>query len=91
MYNKGNNIIHYIKQMFKNDETFYACLRAMNKEYYHQTVTSADIEQFISEKSGINFRTYFSPTSLKEQLSLQKTTQGEWHFKQMLLIILQTN
>ena len=59
MYNKGNNIIHYIKQMFKNDDAFYACLRAMNKEYYHQTVTSADIENFISKKSGINLSKFF--------------------------------
>jgi len=54
-------------------------LRAMNKEFYHQTITSADIEQFISEKSGINLSKFFDQylrTKDIPVLLVQKTKKG---------------
>lgn len=52
MYYKGSNMIHTIRQVMDNDSSFRTLLRDMNREFYHQTVTSATIEQFISQRAG---------------------------------------
>jgi aminopeptidase N len=70
MYYKGGNMIHYIKQLFKNDEAFVQALREMNKRFYHKTVTTKQIEDFLGEKVGINlskmFDQYLRNTSIPE-------------------------
>ncbi|HZF65844.1 MAG TPA: M1 family metallopeptidase [Chitinophagaceae bacterium] len=52
MYHKGANLIHTIRQVINDDEKFRSILRGMNKEFYHQTVTTRQVEQYISGKSG---------------------------------------
>jgi aminopeptidase N len=52
MYNKGNNLMHTIRQVIDNDELFRNILRGLNEKYYHKTVDTKDIENYISEKSG---------------------------------------
>ena len=59
MYYKGANMLHTIRQVIDNDERFRQILRGLNKEFYHQTVTTRQIEDYISEKSGIDFSTVF--------------------------------
>ena len=52
MYSKGANLVHMIRQIMANDNNFRSMLREMNKKFYHSTVTSAQIESFLSEKAG---------------------------------------
>lgn len=52
MYYKGANMIHTIRQLIDNDNTFRNILRGLNKDLFHQTVTSARVEKYISERSG---------------------------------------
>lgn len=52
MYNKGGNLLHTLRQVAGNDSLWRAALRGLNKEFYHQTVHSKQIEEFISEKLG---------------------------------------
>ena len=59
MYYKAGNMIHIIRQLMKNDEKFRMLLRDMNKKFYHQTVTSATIEQYLIKNTGINLSTIF--------------------------------
>ena len=59
MYNKGANLLHTIRQVINNDSLFRAILRGLNKEFYHQTVDSRDVEDFISRQSGIDFSRVF--------------------------------
>lgn len=59
MYYKGANMIHTIRQVINDDEKFRQILRGMNKEFYHQTVTTQQIEHYISEKSGFDFSSVF--------------------------------
>ena len=59
MYYKGANMIHTIRQIMNEDEKFRAMLRKMNEKFYHQTVTTQEIEKFISSYSGINFSALF--------------------------------
>lgn len=59
MYFKGANMIHTIRQVINNDEKFRRILRGLNKDFYHQTVTTQQIENYFSEKSGIDLSTIF--------------------------------
>lgn len=59
MYPKGASMIHTIRQVINNDDKFRQILRGMNKDFYHQTVTTEQIENYISSKSGINFSSVF--------------------------------
>lgn len=59
MYYKGANMLHTIRQVINDDEKFRQILRGLNRDFYHQTVTGAQIEQYISSKSGIDFTTIF--------------------------------
>lgn len=52
MYFKGSNLVHNIRQIINNDEKFRGMLRGLNKVFYHQTVTTKQIEDYISEKAG---------------------------------------
>ncbi len=52
MYYKGSNMIHTLRTMMQNDSLFRQILRGLNKVYFHKTVTSAEIENYLAEKSG---------------------------------------
>ncbi len=58
-YYKGSNMIHTIRHIIDDDEKFRQILRGLNKTYYHQTVTSAQIENYISRNAGIDFSKVF--------------------------------
>ncbi len=59
MYYKGSNMVHTIRQIINNDEKFRQILRGLNKTFWHQTVTTQQVEEFINKKSGINFDKVF--------------------------------
>ncbi len=59
MYYKGANILHTLRQLIENDEKWRLILRGLNKEFYHQTVTTQQIENYISNKSGIDLKAFF--------------------------------
>jgi len=59
MYNKGGNILHTLRQLIENDERWRTILRGLNKDFYHQTVTSKQIETYISEKTGIDLSEFW--------------------------------
>lgn len=52
MYYKGANLIHTIRQVINDDAKFRDLLRSLNRDFYHQTVTTKQIEDYISRKSG---------------------------------------
>lgn len=59
MYYKGASMLHTIRQVINNDQKFRDILRGLNSTFYHQTVTSKQIEDYINQKSGINFSSVF--------------------------------
>lgn len=68
MYDKGSVLLNMIRTIINNDEKWRGILRGLNKTFYHQTVTYADIIGYISDQSGINlshvFDQYLHYTSL---------------------------
>ncbi len=59
MYYKGGNMLHTIRQLVNDDEKWRQLLRGMNKTFYHQTVTTAQIEQYMSKQAGLNLQHVF--------------------------------
>ena len=59
MYYKAANMIHIIRQLLADDEKFRSLLRGLNADFRHQTVTSAQVEAYISEKAGRDFSKVF--------------------------------
>jgi len=52
MYAKGANLIHTIRQVINDDSMFKRILRGLNKEFYHKTIDSKDVEKYIIRQSG---------------------------------------
>ncbi|MEO6520705.1 MAG: M1 family metallopeptidase [Mucilaginibacter sp.] len=58
-YDKGSNMINMVRTIINNDDKWLQILRGLNKTFYHQTVTTADIIGYINKESGINLSTVF--------------------------------
>ena len=59
MYYKGGNVLHTLRQIVDDDEKWRSILRGLNSEFYHEVVTGEQIENFLSEKTGINLQRFF--------------------------------
>ena len=59
MYSKGANLLHTIRQLSKDDEIWRQTLRGLNKEFYHSTVTTQEIEEYISKSIGMDLSRVF--------------------------------
>jgi aminopeptidase N len=59
MYYKGANLLHTIRQIINDDEQWRMILRGLNSEFYHQTISTKQIENYISQKAGIDLTPVF--------------------------------
>jgi aminopeptidase N len=59
VYPKGANMIHTLRHSMNDDKLFREILRGLNKEFYHQTVTTHQIENYISEKAKFDYSKVF--------------------------------
>jgi aminopeptidase N len=59
MYYKGGNMIHYMRQLFRDDERFRLSLRAMNETFRHKTVTYEEVLAFWSARLGRDLKPLF--------------------------------
>ncbi len=59
IYSKGANVLHTIRQIANSDEKWRMILRGLNKDFYHQTVETKQIENYISDKMGYDLSTFF--------------------------------
>ena len=78
MYFKGANIIHTMRQIINDDEKFRQILRGLNKDFHLQTVTSKQVEEYFSQKSGKDFGRFFDQYLRTNQVpTLQLQTEGD--------------
>lgn len=59
MYNKGSNILHTLRQIVNDDQKWRTLLRGLNSTFYHQTVTTKQIEDYISKAVGLDLNPFF--------------------------------
>lgn len=59
MYYKGGTMLHMIRLIINDDEKFRQVLRGLNADFGQKTVTGAQVERYISEKSRFDFSKTF--------------------------------
>jgi aminopeptidase N len=59
MYYKGANMLHTLRQIIDNDEKWRSILVGLNKDFYHQTVTTQQIEDYIDRYFKIDLKPFF--------------------------------
>lgn len=59
MYYKGGSMLHMLRQIVNDDEKWRAILRGMNETFYHQVVKGSQIEEFLSQKTGMELKPVF--------------------------------
>jgi aminopeptidase N len=60
MYYKGANMLHTLRQIVNDDVKWRSILRGLNSTFYHQTVTTKQIEDYLSIEIGIDLSTFFN-------------------------------
>ena len=59
MYPKGANLLHTIRHAINNDSLFRNILMGLNTQFYHQTVTTEQVENYISLRANFGFQKVF--------------------------------
>lgn len=59
MYYKGGNMMHTIRQVVNDDAKWRSILRGLGKDFWHQTVTTQQVENYISQHAGIDLSKVF--------------------------------
>src|SRR5688572_22323153 len=59
MHPKGGNMLHTIRHVINDHARWLSILRRHNADSWHQTVTTEQIEGYISTKAGIDFSKVF--------------------------------
>ena len=59
MYPKGGNLLHTIRSIINNDEKWRGILQGLNKEFWHQTVTTQQVESYISKQANMDLSKVF--------------------------------
>lgn len=59
MYYKGANILHTLRQLVEDDKKWRSIFQGLNKEFYHQTVTTKQVEDYFSAQSNINLTEFW--------------------------------
>lgn len=53
-------MLHTLRYWFNDDEKWRMILRKMHVQFYHQTVTSEQIEQFLASETGLDLKAFFN-------------------------------
>ena len=59
MYYKGGNMLNTIREIVQDDERWRQMLRGLNEKFYHQTVTTQQVEDYMSVSLGIELKPVF--------------------------------
>ena len=84
MYYKGSNLIHIIRQLVDDDEKFKELTRNINKAFYHKTITSSQLENYIINLTGLPLEKVFDQYLRSKQIPLleykiiQDTLEYRW-------------
>lgn len=59
MYYKGSNMLHTLRRLVEDTGLWKEVLRGLNREFYHQTVSGRQVEEYISQKTGKDLSAFF--------------------------------
>ncbi|MFC2099105.1 M1 family metallopeptidase [Bacteroidota bacterium] len=86
MYPKGANMLHTIRQLIDDDETWRGILRGLNKTFRHQVVTTRQIEDYMNEKTDLDLTKIFD-----QYLRDTRIPTFEYRFSDSVLVYRWTN
>ena len=64
-----------LRQIINDDKLWRKILRGLNEEFYHQTVTTGQIENYIADQSGLNLDSFWDQYLRTTQIPI-----FEYHF-----------
>jgi aminopeptidase N len=70
MYYKGGNLLNMLREILNDDEKWRQILRGLNREFYHQTVTTQQVESFISQAFGTDLKPIFEQYLRDERIPI---------------------
>ena len=76
LYYKGANMLHTIRQLVNNDSLWRSALRELNKTFWHKTVTTKQIEEYLSFAVQLQLQPIFD-----QYLRTTKIPVLEYRFK----------
>jgi aminopeptidase N len=86
MYYKGSNMLHTLRQIVNDDKKWRAILRGLNNTFYHQTVTTKQIEDYLSEQTAMDLNPFFN-----QYLRDTRIPKLEYYFEKSNLVYRWTN
>lgn len=60
MYNKGAGMLHHIRTMLNNDSLFREIFLGLNRDFYHRTVDTKEIEDYFIKKTDLPLQPVFN-------------------------------
>lgn len=88
MYYKGGNMLHTIRHCLDNDIKWRRILRGLNEKFWHQTVTTEQVEKYISRESGIDlskvFDQYLRTTKIPRLVYQVDGKQVKYYFENVV-------
>jgi aminopeptidase N len=60
MYPKGGNMLHTLRTWLGDDEKWRSILSGIQRDFYHQTVTTAQVEDYIARGMGKDLKSFFN-------------------------------
>lgn len=76
MYDKGATVMHMIRIMMHDDDKFRSMLRTISEKWYHGMVTSKELEQYMSDYTGLDLKVFFD-----QYLRSTKIPELEYYIK----------
>ena len=52
-------MLHTLRQIVNDDEKFRSILRGLSAKFYHQTVTTAQVEGYLAKATGLDLTSFF--------------------------------
>ena len=72
MYPKGGNMLHTIRHVINDDAKWLSILHGLQTDFWHKTVTTQQVESYISTKAGIDLSKVFDQYLRTTQIPLLK-------------------
>ena len=70
MYPKGGNMLHTIRHIINDDTKWRSILHGLNADFRHQTVTTEQVESYITKRAGVDLSKVFDQYLRSTQIPL---------------------
>ncbi|WP_298348530.1 M1 family metallopeptidase [uncultured Dokdonia sp.] len=83
MYYKGANILLTLRTIAQDDDLWRATLRGLSKEFYHQTTTTAAVENYIANALNLDLTPFFNQYLREKDIPTfeYKINKKEMHYR----------